>query len=342
MQNGSGQSVPPTASDHKAPPPKTRLYWSSLTNNEKSVLDAMYEHCRDGSTVWVSLLRLARYCKLSRKTVQRVLHGDPRNGSRSLLKRGIVTLLAPANRGKRRPATYRINADALTEDPEMAKYKKRQFTLPGIKRTAIPGEAVESAATDPRSIVPGIDYGPTVQGTTDPRSTNSLEPDPLSKPLTQHADGALKDLPAWLAIKEMLRGELTPEEWDLWVRPARLLRTMGGNTLQIGLPRSGAIQTAAVRRKQLLSEIAARAGLRAVLTPYPDDWQLKQLQDRFGIASVRKLKSSKADPESTPTATTTFKPNRTPAPMIDAQPDNRREMLRQQAEICRSRQKQEA
>ena len=200
MEGSSEQPGASRPGDRKTPPPKTRLYWASLTNAEKSVLDAMYEHCSDGSIVWAALPRLAAYSKLSRKTVQRALHGDHRKGRQhtlGLIGRGIVTQLAPANRGKKRPATYRINADALAEDPQMERYKSRQQVLPGIRRTAVPGEPIESCSTtDPRSIVPATNYGPRVQGTTVPGSTNSLDSDSLLKSKAiQHGDAALQAAP---------------------------------------------------------------------------------------------------------------------------------------------------
>lgn len=232
----------------------------------------MYEHCSDGSVVWASLPRLARYSKLSRKTVQRALHGDPRNRKPGLMARGIVTQLASANRGKKRPATYRINADALAEDSQMDRYKNRQLTLPGIRRAAAPGEPIEpSRTTDPRSIVPCSNYGPTVHGTTHPRSTDSLEPDSLlAKTLIQHGDAALNALPSWLAFKEHLRTELSAEEFDLWVRPMFLLRMMGGSTdkqFLATLPRNGRIQTAAVKRLPMMREMLAPAGVGISLAP---------------------------------------------------------------------------
>lgn len=292
----------PRAGDRKAPPHKTKLYWASLTNNEKSVLDAMYEHCSDGSIVWASLPRLARYSKLSRKTVQRALHGDHRNGKLGLIARGIVTQLAPENRGKKRPATYRVNADALAEDPQMDRYKKRQLTLPGIRRTAVPGEpieppTIEPPTTVPRSTAPAANYGPTVQGTTVPRSTDSLEPDSLlkTKPSIQHGDAALMEsvprstlnsMPAWLALKEQLRAELSEAEFDLWVRPMFLLRAMGGGKdkhLLAALPPSGRIQGAAVKRLPMMREMLAPAGVSISLTPYPDEWDVSEAEKRFGI-----------------------------------------------------------
>ncbi len=84
-------------------------------------------------------------------------------------------------------------------------------------------------------------------------------------------------------MKEVLRTELDPEEWELWVRPARLLRAMDSRTMLIAVPPNGAITDAAVKRKQLLNEIAGRAGFGVALTHYPDDWEREQLKERFGI-----------------------------------------------------------
>ena len=277
------------ADDRKAPPLKTRLYWSSLTNNEKSVLDAMYEHCWNGSIVWAALPRLAAYCKLSRKTVQRVLHGDPRQEKSGLIRRGIVTQLAPANRGKKRPATYRINPDALADDPQMEQYKRRQGILPGIRRVAAPGEPIESPTMDPRSIVPQPNYGPTVQGTTDRRSTDSFKPDSLlnSKPLTHHGDAALNSLPAWRAFKEQLRSEISDAEWNLWVRPMLLLKTMSASAdqkhLLAALPPNSQIQSAAINRLPMMRELLAPGGMNISLTRYPDEWEIEEAKKRYDV-----------------------------------------------------------
>ena len=59
---------------------------------------------------------------------------------------------------------------------------------------------------------------------------------------------------------------------------------MDHETMLIAVPPGGAIMAAAAARKGLLNEIAARGGLRAVLTRYPDEWERKQLKERFGTA----------------------------------------------------------
>jgi hypothetical protein len=235
----------------------------------------MVEHCSDGSTIWPSIARLAAYSKLSERKVQRLIHGEDRRGHHipGLCDRGILSKLASGNAGKRRPATYRLNEDALEEDPRVTSYLTRQQRLPEIPRPAIPGEPIRG-----RELVSsGHQSG--VTGTPD---SKAVDPSTNPKPLTHHADGAL-GLPAWLAIKELLRNELTPSEWELWVRPARLLRVMDCKTMLIALPPNGRIQAAAVARRQLLNELAGRAGFRAVLTTYPDEWQHEQLKERFGI-----------------------------------------------------------
>jgi hypothetical protein len=94
----------------------------------------MCEHCSDGSVIWASIARLAAYAKLSERYVTRLLH--------ELSSRGILTELAPANTSKRKPTTWRINEDALEEDPLVARYRSSQQTLPGIRRPPIPGEPI--------------------------------------------------------------------------------------------------------------------------------------------------------------------------------------------------------
>jgi hypothetical protein len=66
--------------------------------------------------------------------------------------------------------------------------------------------------------------------------------------------------------------------------------------------------------------------------------ELPQLQ----LVANRMNPASAADPERTVTVAATFTPKRIPEPMTDAQLQDRREMLRQQAAACRSRQEQRA
>lgn len=361
-----------SAPEKKSPPPKTRLYWSSLSAEEKAVLDAMYEHCSDGSIVWAGLKRIAKYAKLSRKTVQRALHGPetrpspgerillrvlghlrqereyvygllhfraagPENAAalveatfeqlkagrsrkRGLIARGIVLQLAKANpKGRKAPATYKINGDALLADPAMEQYRSYQLRLPGIRRRAVAGEPVEifsgsESTTDPRSDVPRPqgpwcpdDYGPGGQGTTAPGSTDSvfdslldldsqssihhacgamsshMNPDPQqpqlqTQPQPQPAKHDGRPTPqTWIAMKEMLRAEMSAAEWNLWVRPARFLMAMAVDTICVAVPPSSHIMAAATARAPLLRELRDRVGIGVVLTKYPDSWERERL-----------------------------------------------------------------
>lgn len=79
--------------------------------------------------------------------------------------------------------------------------------------------------------------------------------------------GALKK---WLWCKEELRRHLSAEEWDLWVRPARLLALMANEAYLIAVPPAHRIMTIAKQRQPLLSQLL---GAQACLTPYPDEYQ---------------------------------------------------------------------
>ena len=109
--------IEPLMSERR-PPLRARLFWYKLTSDELVLLQAMVEHCSDGSTIWASISRLAVYSKLSERKVQRLIHGEDRDSRRvrGLCERGILTQLAPWNAAKRRPATYRLNEEALEEE----------------------------------------------------------------------------------------------------------------------------------------------------------------------------------------------------------------------------------
>jgi hypothetical protein len=124
--------------DQKQPPLRARLHRYKLTVGEFSLLTAMCEHCSDGSVIKASIPRLAAYAKLSEKQVDRLIDGyeDPRTKARvpGFKERGILTELSPYNAGRRMPAIYRLNEDALQLDPRMRKWlnKQAQRLLPGI------------------------------------------------------------------------------------------------------------------------------------------------------------------------------------------------------------------
>jgi hypothetical protein len=96
--------------------------------------------------------------------------------------------------------------------------------------------------------------------------------------MTSHFAIALQ---AWLRIQNLLKGDIEPTEWRRWVRPAKLLRTMG-KTLLIALPPNTEIMRLAKSRQELLHQRAVEQGWEGiVLTPYPDKYQLDELRDQF-------------------------------------------------------------
>lgn len=135
-------------------PYQARLDYFMLTHAERSLIRAMCS-CSPpkGFTVWLDIEDLGIRANLSRKQVQRLIHGwtDQRNGNQhhGLKARGIVTEVAKANRGRRRPATYRVNWDAFSLDPQLIGVLERrmQLTLPGIKRPAVPGEEIQESSS---------------------------------------------------------------------------------------------------------------------------------------------------------------------------------------------------
>ena len=152
------------------PPLFERLSWCRLTVEELALLQAMVRFCSDGSIIWASLDRLALYSKLEVRRIQEMLHGKKsrkRSIRRSvrgemetwqekarpgLIERRVLIMLAPAT--KTRPATYRINEAALDIDERVMQHvqESAQLTLPGIKRTAIPGEIVIPARQEPSQL----------------------------------------------------------------------------------------------------------------------------------------------------------------------------------------------
>jgi hypothetical protein len=171
------------------PPLRARLHWYKLTGDELVLLQAMVEHCSDGSTIWASVPRLAAYSKLSERKVQRLIHGEERNGRHipGLCDRGILSKLASGNAAKRRPATYRLNEDALEEDPRMGRYRNRQQQLPGIGRRPVPGEPIPDhplVSGGHQSGVPGAadlvssGHQSGVTGTPDPKAFDPSTFDP--------------------------------------------------------------------------------------------------------------------------------------------------------------------
>jgi hypothetical protein len=160
------------------PPLRARLHWYKLTAAELALLTAMCEHRSDGSTVWPSIARLSAYSKLDERTVQRLIRG--------FCARGILSQLAPGNAAKRMPATYRINEQALEEDPKMRPYRSTgQEQLPGIPVAAIPGQPIPEPLVAPRhQVTPRHQSG----GTMSPNSRKDSRSTTLPNPPFQGGD----------------------------------------------------------------------------------------------------------------------------------------------------------
>jgi len=264
----------------------------------------MCEACSDGSVVFAAIPRLAAYAKLTRRQVDRLIHGyfNPRTGARvrGFVERGILTLLAPPG-SRKRTATYRVNEHALHLDPRMSPYLAQtvQRELPGIVKPPKPGvsqlpitDALPSAGTPcPQSLVTvTTDTGHGVHPTLDTVSTDSKAFDPRtinSKPMIRHGDAELNSMPAWLAFKEQLRNDLSNTEWDLWVRPMLLLKALtvseDQNHLLAALPPNGRIQSAATDRLPFMRELLAPLGLNISLTRYPDQWEIDEAKRRYDV-----------------------------------------------------------
>lgn len=98
----------------------------------------------------------------------------------------------------------------------------------------------------------------------------------------------------WLAIKETMRTKLSPEDWELWVRPARLIRVLAGGTrdacLVVVVPPNGRIKSAALRDREALRLVAGQLGYGVLLSTYPDEWEREEIKRRHGIDLTPKLR----------------------------------------------------
>ena len=110
---------------------------------------------------------------------------------------------------------------------------------------------------------------------------------PASKPTARPDDVTLNTLPAWLALKERLRSEVSSEEWDLWVRPMLLLKVLPVDAerkhLLAALPPSSRIQAAALKQLSMMKELLAPAGLNISLTRYPDEYEITEAKKRYDV-----------------------------------------------------------
>ena len=93
-----------------------------------------------------------------------------------------------------------------------------------------------------------------------------------------HACGALK---VWLNVQSQLKKELPPDEYKLWVEPAKLIYPMSGTQLLIGLPPNGRIVEAARAREGRLRELLGEYGFGISFSSYPDDYQMERMRKEY-------------------------------------------------------------
>jgi hypothetical protein len=89
-------------------------------------------------------------------------------------------------------------------------------------------------------------------------------------------------LAVWLMVKEDLRARLSPEQWILWVRPAKLLNVFAERFLLVAFPPVNRILEAARSNKRLVQDALADRGFAlAGFTVYPDAWTRAQVTLRY-------------------------------------------------------------
>jgi hypothetical protein len=108
------------------------------------------------------------------------------------------------------------------------------------------------------------------------KEESSSEPSLIGQAQNQHGCAALK---FWLSFKEILREHLSAHEWNLWVRPAYYVKTLGseGKCLLLGVPQGKEVLEAVARRKLWLNDLLRPHGYECGFTKYPDNYDLSVL-----------------------------------------------------------------
>lgn len=110
----------------------------------------------------------------------------------------------------------------------------------------------------------------------------------------------------WLFIKAEMRKRIPRDEWELWVRPARLLHISesaqlgSGRTLPcfiVALPRNGKAVFKFNGRRKLISKMCNDAGYEFCPTIEPDEYQNSR------VAEIRGAQFHYLDPEPYPLPT---------------------------------------
>jgi hypothetical protein len=126
-------------------PLRAQLYHKMLESEELAILLAMLEiGDSTGQSLYPSVPRIADYSKYSERTVQKILHGEERKPSLrnleacpkpraiyvGLIERRVLVQVAPANATKRRAATYRLQIEALPDDPRTERWRQKKIPFP--------------------------------------------------------------------------------------------------------------------------------------------------------------------------------------------------------------------
>jgi hypothetical protein len=124
----------------------------------------------------------------------------------------------------------------------------------------------------------------------------TIELEPPTK--EQHARGDVnpavqRALSAWLAVKNELRSELSPDAWKLWLRPAELLNVFDGRFLLLALPPNNRILEAASAAKILVHSALQKRGYDlAGFTVYPDQWTRNRVTSLYPRVAATMLGST--------------------------------------------------
>jgi len=133
-----GPRMTPTPPQEYPKTLRAQLYNSKLAAEELLVLQAVLDNSCSGQVNSHAISRIAAYAKLSRRTVQSVLHGKKERTDKNgrlrpskvgLIARRVLIEVVPADAAERRAATYRINPQALQPDTEMERYQSNPSRL---------------------------------------------------------------------------------------------------------------------------------------------------------------------------------------------------------------------
>jgi hypothetical protein len=106
----------------------------------------------------------------------------------------------------------------------------------------------------------------------------NLEPRTQNNNQDHHGFAGLR---VWLLIKEEMKAELGPEEYNLWVEPCYLLRELDHKHLLLSLPPNSKIITAYKKREKWLRAKLHEYGYSCTATRYPDVFELERIREDY-------------------------------------------------------------